>query len=139
MSKQNNVKKFGDFINENVTKVKKMFLEDSVPITNNPKILKWLVDNQTSSYINNQKNLSKNLLSELEETFGNSNKSMRLEFMTKVWILEYNGLTFNVFTAKGKGTSVEICGYDYDDIRTGKNEKEIIEFLEELHRLININ
>lgn len=57
--------------------------------------------------------------------------------MTKVWILEYNGLIFNIFTSKGKGTSVEICGYDYDDIRTGINEKEIIEFLEELHRLIN--
>lgn len=134
----NKIKDFGQFLNENINKVKRIVLEDSVPVTNNPNILKWFVDCQTNSYLNNQKNLSQNLLKELEETFGNSNKSLRLEFMTKVWILRYNSLTFNVFTAKGKGTSVEICGYDYDDIRTGKNEKEIIEFLEELHKLINV-
>ena len=142
MSKEeqiNKVKNFGQFLNENINKVKRIVLEDSVAVTNNPNILKWLVDCQTNSYLNNQKNLSQNLLKELEEIFGNSNKSLRLEFMTKVWILEYNGLTFNVFTAKGKGTSVEICGYDYDDIRTGTNEKEIIEFLEELHKSINVD
>lgn len=123
---------------EQINKVKRIVLENSIPVTNNPNILKWLVDCQTNSYRNNHKNLSQNLLEELEEIFGSSNKSLRLEFMTKVWILEYNGLIFNVFTAKDKGTSVEICGYDYDDIRTGTNEKEIISFLEELHRLINV-
>lgn len=134
----NKVKNFVQFLNENINKVKRIVLEDSVAVTNNPNILKWLVDCQTNSYLNNQKNLSRNLLKELEEIFGSSKKSLRLEFMTKVWILEYNGLIFNVFTSKGKGTSVEICGYDYDDIRMGTNEKEIIEFLEELHRLINV-
>lgn len=134
----NKVKNFNQFLNENINKVNRIVLEDSVPVTNNPNILKWLVDCQTNSYRNNHKNLSQNLLKELEEIFGSSNKSLRLEFMTKVWILEYNGLIFNVFTAKGKGTSVEVCGYDYDDIRTGTNEKEIIEFLEELHKLINV-
>lgn len=117
-----------------INKVRRNVLEDSIPVINNPNILKWLVDCQINSYLNNQKNLSKNLLKELEYFFGNSNKSLRLEFMTKVWILEYNKL---IFTSKGKGTSVEICGCDYDDIRTGTKEKEIVEFLEELHRLIN--
>ena len=120
-----------------INKVKKIVLENSVPITNNPKILKWLINCQTNSYFNNHKNLSQNLLKELEEIFGSSNKSLRLEFMTKVWILEYNKLIFNVFTSKGKGTSVEICGYDYNDIQIGTNEKKIIKFLEELYRLIN--
>ena len=134
----NKVKNFGQFLNENINKVKRIVIDDSVPITNNPNILKWLVDCQTNSYRNNQKNLSQNLLKELEETFGSSNKSLRLEFMTKVWILEYNGLTFNVFTSNGKGTSIEICGDDYEGIRTGTNEEEIIKFLDELHRLINM-
>jgi hypothetical protein len=121
-----------------IKKVKKIVIDHgSVPVSNNPNILKWLVDCQTHSYLNGQKNLSKNLLDELENIFGPSNKSLRLEFATKVWVLEYNGLTFNVFTAKGKGTSIEICGFDYDDIRTGSREFEIISFLEELHRLIN--
>jgi len=126
-------------MNENITKAKRIILESSVPVTNNPKILKWIVDCQTNSYRNNQKNLSRNLLTEFEKTFGRSNKSLRLEFMSKVWILECNGLCFNIFIAKGKGTSIEICGYGYDDIRTGVKEKEIIDFLKELHQLVNLN
>jgi hypothetical protein len=138
MRKQiNKVRNFRQFLNESINKVIKTIVDDSVPVTNNPNILKWLVDCQTNSYLNNQKHLSQNLLKELEETFGSSNKSLRLKFMTKVWILKYNGLTFNVFTAKNQGTSIEICGYDYEDIRTGTKEEEIINFLEELHRLIN--
>ena len=121
-----------------INQVKRIVLEYSIPVTNNRNILKWFVDCQTTSYRNKQKNLTRNLLKELEELFGKSNKSLRLEFMTKVWILEYNGLIFNVFTANGKGTSVEICGYNYEDMETGTNEKEIIAFLEELHRLINV-
>lgn len=135
--KINNVRNFSQFLN-GITKVDKIVLQDSVPITNNPNILKWLVSCQTNAYLNKQKNLSKNLLIELEDIFGKSNKSLRLEFMTKVWILEFNGLTFNVFSAKGKGTSIEICGYDHEDILKGTKEEDIIKFLEELYRLINI-
>ena len=130
-------KEASENLNEGINKVKKIVIDDSVPVNNNPNILKWLVDCQTNSHLSDEKSLSQNLLKELEDLFGPSNKSLRLEFMTKVWILEYNGLVFNVFTAKGKGTSIEICGYDYEDIRTGTKEEEIISFLEELHRLIN--
>lgn len=88
-------------------------------------------------HIKIKKNLSQNILKELELNFGKPNKSIRLEFLNNVWILKYNELTFNIFSTKGKGISIEICGYNYDDIRTGLKEKEIIEFLEELHKLIN--
>ena len=98
----NKVKNFNQFLNENINKVNRIVLEDSVPVTNNPNILKWLVDCQTNSYRNNHKNLSQNLLKELEEIFGSSNKSLRLEFMTKVWILEYNGLIFNISQRKAR-------------------------------------
>lgn len=137
MKELNKLKNFTNFINESISKAKRIILDEAVPVSNNPKILKWMVDCQTTSYQNRQKNLAQNLLIELETIFGPSNKSLRLEFMTKVWVLEYNGLTFNVYTAKGKGTSIEICGYDYEDIRLGTKEKEIIKFLEELHNLIN--
>jgi hypothetical protein len=112
--------------------------DNSCPVTNNLNVLKWLIDCQIKSYQNKKKNLSKNLLTELKDLFGNSNTSLKLEFFTKVWILKYNELTFNVFTAKGKGTSIEIVGYDYEDIRNGEKETEIIKFLEELYSLINI-
>jgi len=120
-----------------ITKTNSIILKTSVPVSNNPRILKWIVDSQTNSYLNKQKSLSQNLLVDLEKIFGPSNKSLRLEFMTKVWVLECNGLIFNVFTSKGKGTSIEICGYTHDEIRLGEKESEIIEFLEELHKIIN--
>lgn len=120
-----------------ISKLNSIILKNSVPVSNNPNILKWLVDCQTNSYLNKQKNLSQNLLVDLEEIFGSSNKSLRLEFMTKVWVLEYDGLVFNLFTAKGKGTSIEICGYTHDEIRLGEKQSEIIEFLQELHKIIN--
>ena len=129
--------KYINTFNEAINKTDKVILERSTPVASNPVILKWLVNCQVVSYENNKKNLSQNLLSELNNVFGNPNKSLRLEFMTKVWILKYGDLTFNVFTAKGKGTSIEICNYSSDDIRTGAKEQEIIQFLEELHKLIN--
>ena len=118
-------------------KANKIIANSSVAITNNPNILQWLVDCQLKSYKNGQKNLSSNLLIELNSLFGSHNKGFRLEFMTKLWILEHDGLEFNVFTAKGKGTSIEICGFNCDDIRNGIKYTEIITFLEKLHELIN--
>lgn len=132
------IESWKQFLNENINKVNnKIIVDNSVPITNNPNLLRWICDCQTNSYRNGHKNLSQNLLVELDQLFGSSNKSLRLEFMTKVWILEYDKLIFNIFTAKGKGTSIEIVGYDYDEIRTGIKESEIINFLEELHKMIN--
>jgi hypothetical protein len=127
-------------MNENIEKVENgfrsvLFNKSSIPVQNNPQILKWLCDNQTKSYQNKEKNLLQNLIPELTELFGNPNKTLRLE--SKLWILKYNDLTFNVFTAKGKGTSIEVCDYSHDDINSGVKQTEIIQFLEELHRLIN--
>lgn len=112
-------------------------IERSIPVTNNRNVLNWIVDCQTNSNLNGQKSLSDNLLKELEDLFGSPNKSFRFEFKTKVWVLEYDDNHFNIFTSKGKGTSIEICGYNYDDINESIREKEIIEFIEELHRLVN--
>lgn len=59
------------------------------------------------------------------------------EYLTKVWIIEYNDISYNIFTTKNKGTSIEIVGYDYEDINSGVKEKEIIEFIEQLYKSIN--
>jgi hypothetical protein len=115
----------------------KIILNKSVPVTNNPKILMWLVDCQTNSHKNGKKNLSKNLLTELTDLFGPSNKSIRLEFMTKVWVLKHKYSVYNVFAAKGRGTSIEIVGLGYVDVWNGDKENDIIEFLEDLYELIN--
>lgn len=111
--------------------------KNSVPVTNNPHILQYMCDKSVFSHRNNEKNLTQNNIEEMTELFGKQNKSLRLEFFTKLWILKYNDLLFNVYSAKGKGMSIEICSYSYEDIRTGVKEKEILEFLEELYNLIN--
>lgn len=109
----------------------------SVPITNNPAVLNHLVNDMIGLRKEGRKNLFSDIRSEMERVFGPSNRGMRLEFMTRVWKLEYRGLHFNIFSAKSKGTSIEICGYDYEEIRAGAKEKEIIEFTNKLEKLIN--
>ena len=117
-----------------ITKVEGKKIDyNSIPVTNSRKILDWMVNNQFKT----DKNLMQNLIIELTEIFGHYNRGLRLEFLTKLWILKYKDLTYNVFTAKGKGTSIEIIGQEWEDIRLGKKDKEIIEFLEKLTILVN--
>lgn len=118
-----------------ITKVNFHKLKDSVPITNNYDILDKIVKIQMKAFENNEKNLSKNLVDELTVIFGEENLSINYD--TKIWILKYNDLIFNIFTAKIKGTSIEICDYNYDDIRIGKRKDDIIMFLEILYAMIN--
>lgn len=132
------IDKFDDMVNDDIIHITgKFFNKNSVPVQNNINISNWFIKNSMTAYREGHIGLLKNLISELTELFGKSNKTIRLEFMTRVWILKYKNLTFNVFTAKGKGTSIEVCDFDYEDIRNGKYEAEIIEFLEKLYNLIN--
>ena len=111
---------------------------DSVPITNNRDILTYMVNIQTDAFKSHKLVLTSNLIEPLTKIFGTQNKTMRLEFMTKLWVLKFKDLTFNVYTAKNRGTSYEVCDYSYEDIRTDKLlTKKIIEFLDELYKLIN--
>src|ERR1022692_4831398 len=101
----NHLKKFNEGSKGIIAKIYGgIFNKNSTPIVNNPIILKWIVNNQIKSYEESKKNLLQNLVTEMTELFGDPNRTLRLEFMTKLWILKYKGLIFNVFTAKGKGT-----------------------------------
>jgi hypothetical protein len=132
------MKDYNQFLNENITHVEgTIFNKNSVSVDNNPIVLNWMVNCITNSHHLNKKSLAKNLVEELTTLFGKPNRTLRLEFMMKLWILKYKDITFNIFTAKNKGTYIEICDYTYNEIRTGSKQKEILEFLEELHKLIN--
>ena len=110
----------------------KIKIDWSTPVTSSHDILSWIVENSMESYEQGQKNLTQNLLQELEQLFGPPNRHLKFEFPTKLWILEYQDLVFNVFTAKTKGTSIELVGDSLD----GEEEK-IIDFLKELHQKVN--
>lgn len=59
--------------------------------------------------------LSTYLKNELTEIFGKHNKCERNEFLNYVWLVESDGETFKIYTAKNKGTSFLIeAKYDED-------------------------
>ena len=117
-----------------ITKVKTSRLQESVPVTNNAKILNWIVDKQMDDYKNNHKSLMANLVDELTKAFGQHNLSRVFEFRTKIWVLQYKDLVFNVFSAPRKGTTIEVVGMSYEDMYKRERENDIISFLEELSK-----
>ena len=131
------VNKFEETTNKIIHIDGKYFSNDSVSITNSREILNYMVNIQTHAFQDNKLTLTSNLIEPLTKNFGTQNKTIRSEFMLKFWILKFKDLTFNVYTAKNRGTSYEVCDYSYEDVRNGKIDKKIIEFLEELYKLIN--
>ena len=131
------VNKFEETTNKIIHIDGKYFSNDSVSITNSREILNYMVNIQTHAFQDNKLTLTSNLIEPLTKIFGTQNKTIRSEFMLKLWILKFKDLTFNVYTAKNRGTSYEVCDYSYEDVREGKIDKKIIEFLEKLYILIN--
>jgi hypothetical protein len=136
------IKKFDNFLNESnkIIKIdnKNEIDKKSLPIVVNQNILQYMVDYQTIAWKTHRKSLSCTLVLELEEIFGKPNKILKLDRRTKLWILKYKNLTFNVYSANVKGTSIEICGISYESyLELNKLENIIIEFLEELYKKVN--
>lgn len=109
-------------------------LRDSVPIRNNPNILQHICDIQIRAYEDKCKNISRSLTSELTNLFGKNDTILSSE--CKVWVLNFKSLEFNVLSELGNGTSIEICGESCVDIIGGKHQEVIIEFLEEMYKLV---
>jgi hypothetical protein len=120
-----------------ITKVQTKDILDSVPVGNNINILTWIVNQSMLGYQFNHKSLAADLRSELESAFGKQNITKVFGYRTKIWVLEFKDLTFNVFSAPTKGTNIEIVDMSYTDMHQGKRCEDIIEFLEQLSKLIN--
>lgn len=131
------IKKFNESLDSQIIKTKGILLKDSVPVTNNAEILQHMIDIQMDSFKNDKKSLSANLITELTNAFGASNKRMRLEYLTSVWCLQFKGIDYNIFSANNKGTGIEVCGLSYEEVRSGLNKEEIKEFLDELYNAVN--
>jgi hypothetical protein len=109
----------------------------SVPVTNNPNILKWFVEEHQIKCIGDKmKSLMADLRSELTESFGRQDTTITNVFRNKLWTLQYKDLVFKVYSASGKGTSIEICNFSHEDMRNRDREEDIINFLTELHEEI---
>ena len=131
------IKRFSESLDSQITQTEGNVVKNSVPVTNNMEIMQYMIDIQMKSYKTGEKNLTSNLIEELTREFGEPNKTMRLEYNTKLWFLEFKGNNYNIFTAKGKGTGIEICELSYEEVRNGIKKEEIMEFLDELHKIVN--
>jgi len=128
------IKEFSNF--SQISKVDIREIKRSVPLTNNRDILQWQVDNISNSLHNNKKDLANNISVELTDIFGPHNKGMRLEYLTKVWVLSFKNINFNLFCSR-KGTYIEVCDMTTEQLRNNINRNVIIEFLKTLSELIN--
>jgi len=109
----------------------------SVPVTNSAKILSWMVETHQITCLKEKRpSLMSDLRQKLFDIFGKQDTTITFEFRNKLWTLKHNDLTFNVYSAAGKGTSIEICNFTYDEINSGLKDIEIIEFLTELDNLL---
>jgi hypothetical protein len=120
-----------------IRKVETSKIRSSIPVVNDTEILSRIITIQVGAYNKGLKSLSQSLVTELMMLFGASNKIMKLEYRTRVWVLEHCGIYYNVFTAVGRGTSIEICDYTFEDVRLGVMRDQILDFLEELRMLVN--
>jgi len=106
----------------------------SLPITCSRGVLTWVIEtHQMDCFRNNKPSLMSDLRKELTNTFGEQVKTITGEFRNKLWVLEHNGLVYNVFSASNKGTSIEVCK-TFEEIRSGVHDTHIIGFLMELHK-----
>ncbi len=119
-----------------ITKADNINRPDSIPVTNNSKILGIIVDLQMKAFEDQKISLSRNLSNQLTVIFGKNTSSFTSEFRHKIWTLKYKDLLFNIFCSNG-GTNIEICNFSHSQINKGESESDIIEFLNELYKLIN--
>lgn len=74
------------------------------------------------------------LKKELEKIFGKWNQTIRREFLFYIWILEFEGYIFNLFTAQTYGMQIEIVLKDEKE-----NINEVcINFVNELSKILII-
>lgn len=84
--------------------------KDSVSVENYDGVLQFICNNIERSIV-----LTTYLKKELTQIFGKHNTIFKGEFFYYVWIIEFEGEIFQIFTAKGKGTQFSIVGKYGDD------------------------
>lgn len=110
---------------------------DSAPIMNSAKVLSSIVDIQTKAFEEGKKSLSSNLINELTAVFGKYTDTYTSEHRHRIWVLQYKDLVFNIYSSVNGGTSIEVCGMTYEQLRKGERVNDIIEFLHKLYSVLN--
>ena len=115
-------------INKNINKVDSDIInKNSTPVENYKGVLQFICDDFKRSI-----KLTTYLKEELTKIFGKHNTRFKGEFFYYVWIVEFGGETFQIFTAKGKGTQFSIVAEYKDD-----KSKVCIDFLKKMEELLD--
>lgn len=101
--------------------------ENSVPVENYNGVLQYICANVDRSI-----KLTTFLRKELTQIFGKHNTRFKGEFYYYVWIVEFDGELFEIFTADGKGTQFSIVAIHGDD-----KSKVCITFLRKMEELLD--
>lgn len=110
--------------------------ELSTVITNSRDVLKHTIDIQTKAFKEGKKPITQSCAPELTKYFGKNNTTFRGEYNYKVWILEFAGRTFEVFTAAEYGTQV-VVDLSNEDVVNGKYDDLLKSFSDKLFNIIN--
>jgi len=117
-----------DLINKEIVKINcKIVDRRGVRIEVFPGVMNFLVENSNEGL-----NLMSYLKNDLTKIFGEHNKTFRGEFFNYVWNVDFDGESFQIFTAKGKGTEYLIVA-KYDDDKS----EVCINFLKKLKSLLD--
>lgn len=116
-----------DIVKINTKDIKK----PAVAVENVEDVIHYICDN-----INRSIKLTTFLKKELTQLFGKHNTTFRGEFFYYVWIVEFDGETFNIFTANRKGTQFSIVA-KYDENNLKSKTRVCINFLRKIEKMLD--
>lgn len=116
-----------DLTNMNIIKVDNDIINTSQSVENYKNVLQFICDDVDRSI-----NLTKYVKDELTQLFGKNNTRFKGEYFYYVWIVEFEGEIFQIFTDKSKGTQYCIVA-NYEDDKS----KVCINFLRKIEEMFD--
>lgn len=123
----NKTKYNDDLSNMNIIKVDNDIINTSQSVENYKNVLQFICDDVDRSI-----NLTKYVKDELTQLFGKNNTRFKGEYFYYVWIVEFEGEIFQIFTDKSKGTQYCIVA-NYEDDKS----KVCINFLRKIEEMFD--
>ncbi len=122
------MEKHDDLTNKNIVKIDDNNIDENANSVENYKgVLQYICADLKRSI-----KLSTYLKEELTQIFGKHNTRFKGEFHYYVWIVKFEGETFQIFTANGKGTQFSILAKYEDD-----KSNVCINFLRKMEELLD--
>lgn len=121
-----------------ITKSNRTKILDGSVITNSTKVLDHTVNViQMNAFKSNKKPITQSGIDELNTEFGKYNTTFKgSEYKYKIWMVDFEGYQFDIFTAKGYGTQVSV-NLTNEQIWSGEFDDMLIAFSDKLFEIFN--